>query len=102
MDGQPSTTRFQQSAVPGEDDLVLDSGQGSLAAEGLVPQGIVLHVLQHAGDLDAGERFQSWLLGLAGDVGIPDLKRSGDVPPIGTQQPDDVLVDETSLLCEAG
>ena len=30
-----------------------------------------------------------------------DLKRSGDVPAVGTQQPDDVLVDETSLLCEA-
>ena len=59
-------------------------------------------MLQHVGDPDAGQRLQRGLLGLAGDVGIPDLKRSGDVAAVATQQADDVLLDEASLLCEAG
>ena len=103
MGGRPAVDHpVPASFGAGEDDLVLDSGQGGLAAGGLVPQGIVLHVLQHAGDPDAGQRLKRGLLGFAGNVGIPDLEGSGDVPAVGAQQPDGVLVDEASPLREAG
>jgi hypothetical protein len=42
------------------------------------------------------------LLGLAGYVSVRDPECSGDVPALDAQQSGDVLVDEASLLREAG
>jgi hypothetical protein len=83
-------------------DLVLDPGQGGLAASGLVPERVVLDVLQHVSDLGNGQEFQRGLSRLAGDVGIPDLEGSGYVSAVGAQQSDDILLGKASLLGEVG
>ena len=100
VDGQPSITRFQPSAVRASTILSWTPASDVLPPDGLLPSGLswTCSSMPPISVLESGSSA-----GCFGSPGpLPDLNRSGDIPAVGAQQPDDVLLDEAGLLREAG
>ena len=88
----PIVTRASQ------DDLVLDTGQGRLAADRLVPQRLLRYRCQHASHVALPHGLIPRGLGFAGHLRIPDLERSCHVVPELAEQTDNVMLLHSSGL----